>query len=189
MLFVFIWLIAKGPNMAIQSVLHVLFLPTPFKRALANALASADPSGAPTKPKDDDDIVSTPSPARNKAAAARVEDLFTEVVKPGALYRECSIVTLNVPPLPPPPTDEDKAASSSSDKKDKKKGKDAKDEANLDIEDDGEFGGESLGRVVWEWYEQSLKAWEAEEKRKAPEAGEAEAQVEQSSEATKQGSS
>ena len=175
--------------MAIQSVLHVLFLPTPFKRALANALASADPSGAPTKPKDDDDIVQTPSPARSKAATTRVEDLFTEVVKPGALYRECSIVTLNVPPLRPPPADDEKAASSSSAKKGKKKGKDVKDEANLEIEDDGEFGGESLGRVVWEWYEQSLKAWEAEEKRKAPEAQETATQGEQASEATKQGSS
>ena len=80
-------------------------------------------------------------------------------MKPGALYRECSIVSLNIPPLPPAATDDnDKATSSSSDKKDKKKDNTSAADEALDIEDDGEFGGESLGRVVWEWFEQRLKA-------------------------------
>ena len=60
-------------------------------------------------------------------------------------------------------------AKESTNKKGKKKEKASTADEALDIEDDGEFGGESLGRVVWEWFEQSLKAWEAEEKRKAPE--------------------
>jgi hypothetical protein len=30
----------------------------------------------------------------------------------------------------------------------------------LDIVDDGEYGGELAGRLVWESYEQALKIWE-----------------------------
>ena len=36
------------------------------------------------------------------------------------------------------------------------------------IEDDGEYGGESVGRVVWEWFETHLKMWEAKEKETSP---------------------
>jgi hypothetical protein len=124
--------------MATQTVLHALFLPTPFKRALAHiATATDSSSGEP--------------PA---SGVDRETNAFTEVVKPGALYRECSVVTLKVASLPEAPAtipnreDEMKRKPSAAGK-----GKDSK--------DDGEYGGEGVGRVVWEWYETRLKAWEA----------------------------
>ena len=40
----------------------------------------------------------------------------------------------------------------------------------LEIEDDGEYGGEGIGRVVWEWFENHLKIWEAKEKEMGREA-------------------
>ena len=40
--------------------------------------------------------------------------------------------------------------------------KNANDDVDIEIEDDEEYGGEGVGRVVWEWYETRLKAWEAE---------------------------
>ena len=82
-LYPLLWLLAKSPTAALQSVLHVLFLPTPFKRALAQVTAATDPSSQTPKPKQDID-----------------DSMPEEVLKPGALYRECSIVTLQLPPLP-----------------------------------------------------------------------------------------
>lgn len=140
--------------MAMQSVLHALFLPTPLKRALAHAYASVDASMAASE-----------KAANNEAAMGTADtkglrgDLFTEVAKPGALYRECSVITLSLPPLPPNPeatTGRDSKGSQ------KKKTEDGTDEL-LVIEEDGEYGGESIGRVVWEWYEKKLKVWEASE--------------------------
>jgi hypothetical protein len=88
-----------------QSILHALFLPTPFK---------ISPARNPQKPE--------------------------EVLKPGALYRECAVVKLQVPK--PPKVDEN-----------------VRDEVNVS-EDDGELGGEISGRLVWEYFEQELKRWE-----------------------------
>ena len=54
----------------------------------------------------------------------------------------------------------------------KKQGKEKEkedDDGLLDIEDDGEYGGEGVGRLVWEWYENHLKEWEAREKKEKPE--------------------
>ena len=115
----------KSPEMAMQSMLHVLFLPTPFK--------------VPVEP-------------------TQVPDATEEVLKPGALYRDCAVVTLqmsvseisNVIALPNP-----KASSS-------KKGRGKAGEEVLDIPDDGEYGGEVAGRLVWEAYEEALKVWEKE---------------------------
>lgn len=76
-----------------------------------------------------------------------------EVLKPGALYRECAIVQLEVPP-PAPETEENGTRE--------KKDGDGEGE-NGGLEDDGELGGEALGRAVWEWYEAKLKVWEGEE--------------------------
>jgi len=97
----------KSNNSAMQSILHALFLPTPFK-------------------------------------AVGKEGSGGEVLKPGALYAECSVVKLSVVP----PTDDDKKSG----------GK----EATEQLPDDGELGGEVAGRTVWELYEAQLKVWEKE---------------------------
>ena len=36
----------------------------------------------------------------------------------------------------------------------------------ISLEDDGEFGGEAVGRAVWEWYEARLKEWETQDKER-----------------------
>lgn len=142
-----------------QSVLHVLFLPTPFKRALAQVSAAADPASAASQ-------------AKTKEKGDKWEDAMPEeVLKPGALYRECSVVTLNLPP--PSPTistnDPDKKPEESKGRtkgKGKTKEKSEGLEPAVELEDDGEYGGEAVGRMVWEWYEIRLKEWEAKEKAK-----------------------
>ncbi|KAH8103493.1 hypothetical protein BXZ70DRAFT_889300 [Cristinia sonorae] len=136
-----IFLLAKSSKTAEQSILHVLFLPTPFKRALAQVNSVADGS-APAS-------AATPSPESYA---------YEEVLKPGGLYRECAVVNLKVPSLPPPP----ESAKPKDEKRGKGKGK--QEDEFVVIEDDGEFGGESLGRMVWEWYETRLKDWETKDK-------------------------
>jgi hypothetical protein len=84
-----------------QSVLHVLFLPTPFK-----------------------------------SSARQGTDAPEEVLKAGALYRECAVVNLRIPS---PAT---------------------ADNADAEVPDDGEFGGVHLGQAVWESFEGALKEWE-----------------------------
>lgn len=79
---------------------------------------------------------------------ASVSDMPEEVLKPGALYAECAVVRLTVPT--PPDTSVSEKSSQEG------KGK----EEVLDIPDDGEYGGEMVGRLVWEAYEDALKAWE-----------------------------
>ena len=114
----------KSPEMAMQSVLHALFLPTPFK--------------VPVQP-------------------TQVPDAMPEeVLKPGALYRECAVVTLKVSVPEKLALSADPKASSS------KKGKGNAEEEVLEIPDDGEYGGEVAGRLVWESYEEALKVWEKE---------------------------
>lgn len=94
-------LLTKSTTSAMQSVLHVLFLPTPFK---SNVRQGTD----------------TPE----------------EVLKAGALYRECAVVNLRIPsPV-------------------------MADAANEQVPDDGELGGVHLGQAVWEDLEGALKEWE-----------------------------
>ena len=108
---------SKSPYYAIQTILHALFLPTPYKQA---QLGLKDDGSEPT-----------------------------EILKPGALYSDCSVVRLRLPVLPPPA-----GASKSS------KSKDA------DLPDDKEIGGQETGRLVWESYEQQLKTWDKKEPQK-----------------------
>lgn len=91
-----------------------------------------------------------------------------EVLKPGALYRECAVVQLNIPPPPSPPSEQPEKQKKSDEKikSAKSSTEGSKDKEVLDVPDDGEFGGERLGRMVWEWYEDRLKGWEAESKAK-----------------------
>jgi len=145
LLFPFFLLFTKSPNSALQSVLHVLFLPTPLKRALAHVDEAANPSAA-----------SRPAESEKPTQPRIVNE---EVLKPGALYRECAVVQLNVPPLAaselPPQAEKEQQ---------KRKGKqtETQEEADLNLPDDGEYGGEAVGRAVWEWYEENLKKWEAQ---------------------------
>jgi hypothetical protein len=128
----------KGPTASIQTVLHVLFLPTPFK-----ILSQSGPKTEDDKPK-----------------ATLIDESLTEmpeeVLKPGALYSDCAVVKLKVPV----PTSDQPASEKG---KGKDKGKEKATEGLqgvIEIPDDGEFGGELTGRLVWEAYEEALKAWE-----------------------------
>ncbi|KAI0753346.1 hypothetical protein C8Q80DRAFT_1067896, partial [Daedaleopsis nitida] len=143
-------LFTKSSNAALQTLLHVLFLPTPLKRAQAKVDAAADEElrkaeTTQTGPEED------ASPAET-AVPRRVGNV--EVLKPGALYRECAVVHLDVP-RPAQSVEEANKPSS--------KGK-GKEESVM--EDDGELGGEAVGRAVWEWYEARLKDWEAKDKER-----------------------
>ena len=104
-------IISKSPYYAVQSILHALFLPTPFKQAQLGL--KDDPKAEPT-----------------------------EILKPGSLYSECSVVRLHVP-TSSPPTDSSKPRKE-----------------DLELPDDGELGGQEVGRLVWESYEQQLKLWD-----------------------------
>ena len=75
-----------------------------------------------------------------------------EVLKPGALYRDCAVVTLQVS-VPEKLALSDAKASSLP--------KGAGEEV-LEIPGDGECGGEVAGRLVWEAYEEALKVREKE---------------------------
>lgn len=133
-------LLTKNSNSTLQTVLHALFLPTPFKHL--NAMAA------------------------NEAESTGDAERDSEILKPGALYAECAVVRLNIPPPPTPPeTDsgedvkgkgKEKEGSTSGCEKQKRK-------------DDGEMGGEALGTLVWDQYERDLKVWEEEEDQRVKE--------------------
>ncbi|KIY67877.1 hypothetical protein CYLTODRAFT_490280 [Cylindrobasidium torrendii FP15055 ss-10] len=128
-------LTTKSAASAMQTILHAIFLPTPFK-------------------------VIPPIPDENAESAGPIDrsllEIPEEVLKPGALYAECSVVKLVVPALPPAPqVEEDKPQPDT-----KGKGKAGEEEPTLDIPDDGEFGGEAMGRAVWESYEAAVKVWQ-----------------------------
>ena len=78
-----------------------------------------------------------------------------KVLKPGALYRECSIVTLQV-------SAPEKLALSNLKTSSSKKGNGKAGEEVLEIPDDGHYGGEAAVRLVWEAYKEALKVWEKE---------------------------
>ncbi|KAG6885091.1 hypothetical protein C0993_005974 [Termitomyces sp. T159_Od127] len=121
----------KSPTASVQTVLHALFLPTPYKVLSTTATKAATINdGTPID--------------------ASVSDVPEEVLKPGALYAECAVVRLAVPTPSETPTSEKKS----------QKGKGKELEEVLEIPDDGEYGGEVMGRLVWEAYEDALKAWE-----------------------------
>ncbi|KAI9061372.1 hypothetical protein FKP32DRAFT_1604887 [Trametes sanguinea] len=144
-LFPILLLVTKTSEAALQTLLHVLFLPTPFKRAQAKIDAAAD-----EERKAEAEAARAASEPLSEQKTMRPRTANVEVVKPGGLYRECAVVPLNIPRPPLSALGEDKG---------KKKGKAS--EAAVQLEDDGEYGGEAVGRAVWEWYEARLKDWEA----------------------------
>ncbi|KAJ7152902.1 hypothetical protein C8R46DRAFT_1006788 [Mycena filopes] len=142
LLFPILFLLTKSARASVQSVLHVLFLPTPLK------------------------IKSTKTKTKTKLDAEPEEAL-----KPGALYAECAVVRLGVPtpplaPAPPPPSTSSSTSSASAGdakgkgKEEGKKGPEGG-EQEQEMPDDGELGGEAGGRAVWEAYEVGLRGWEA----------------------------
>ncbi|GAW10600.1 hypothetical protein LENED_012889 [Lentinula edodes] len=113
----------KSSVAAVQSVLHVLFLPTPFK-FLSQTIQN--------QPKAKNDSLIDKS----------VTESPEEVLKPGALYAECAVVRLKVPS---PPLEG--VADGNRNDKGNGNGKAAeKEPQTLDLPDDGEFGGELAGR-------------------------------------------
>ncbi|PPQ73384.1 hypothetical protein CVT26_015487 [Gymnopilus dilepis] len=136
----------KAPAAAMQTILHVLFLPTPFKLlAATNAAKDNTPQG----PLD-----------------VLADDMPEEVLLPGALYADCAAVKINVK-IPDEVRERDlqiqaEAAKARANGKGKKKEQGSVKDEVLDLVDDGEYGGELAGRLVWEEYEAALKIWEKE---------------------------
>lgn len=123
-----IYLLSKASGAAVQTVLHALFLPTPFK-------AIATSSSAPRRTTDSDP-----------------DSMPEEVLKPGALYRECAVVRLPIPHIPIQV--EAKGTKSA-------KGKEKEDIGEpMPMPDDGEMGGLGVGTAVWESFEAELKEWD-----------------------------
>ena len=121
-----LWLLTKSPTSGIQTVLHGLFLPTPFK-----------------------------SEAHSKAGA---DELTVEVLKPGALYADCSVVRVTPRAKPSEQMPSKDGQGNSTNEKGKQK-EEPEDKSGI-LPDDGEMGGEALGRRVWENFEAALRAWE-----------------------------
>jgi hypothetical protein len=88
----------------------------------------------------------TPFKSASKSVSRERDDLPEEVLRPGALYRECAVVRLDVRAH----QDKQNEGSRSGDG-----------EGEGGLVDDGELGGEVTGRMVWESFEVELKAWEA----------------------------
>ncbi|KAF8557819.1 hypothetical protein OG21DRAFT_1504784 [Imleria badia] len=101
-------LLTKSQTATVQSILHVLFLPTPFK--------------------------SSPTPTSTENAPE-------EVLKAGALYRECAVVHVRIPTPDGTPSGSEEQREGS-------------------MPDDRELGGVHLGQSVWESFEVALKEWE-----------------------------
>ncbi|EIN06399.1 hypothetical protein PUNSTDRAFT_89954 [Punctularia strigosozonata HHB-11173 SS5] len=145
-----LFIFTKSSSVALQSVLHVLFLPTPFK-SLENA--STGPTSLVPKRRGE------------------------EILKPGALYADCSVVRVQVPT--PPTTDDPSADAPSSDPTPAPAPTTAPEkptsDSNVDpksglqsIPDDHEYGGELVGRLTWESFEQQLRDWERTNPEPAP---------------------
>ncbi|KJA28517.1 hypothetical protein HYPSUDRAFT_129424 [Hypholoma sublateritium FD-334 SS-4] len=145
----------KSPFSGMQTILHALFLPTPFKILQQTTVTS-------TKPKD-----------KHPESAIDFSTLpmSGEMLLPGALYAECAAVKLNIKITPEMKEDDKKYREEAALKRkkdaakaDKGKGKATEEsslgEEVLDIPDDGEYGGELAGRLAWEGYEGALKVWE-----------------------------
>jgi hypothetical protein len=137
----------------VQSILHSLFLPTPFK-VLSHSISESTSQQKESDSKD---------PSESRLPRSSTSLIREEVLKPGALYAECAVVNLNLS-IPSPlqaevEAETEKSDGSSSKGKGKDKDKGLKEEV-LQITDDGEYGGEAVGRMVWEAYEAALKIWE-----------------------------
>ncbi|KAJ7183467.1 hypothetical protein C8R46DRAFT_1172939 [Mycena filopes] len=153
LLFPILFLLTKSARASVQSVLHVLFLPTPLKI-----------KSTKTKTKLDAEPEEALKPGALYAECA--------VVRLG----------VPTPPLAPAPTPPSTSSSTSSASAGDAKGKGKEEkkekgeqEQEQEMPDDGELGGEAGGRAVWEAYEVGLRGWEA--RAQAAEATTAEAEA------------
>ncbi|KAF8499362.1 hypothetical protein JB92DRAFT_2982230 [Gautieria morchelliformis] len=132
----FLHLLTKTPTSALQSVIHVLCLPKPHTRR--HIPLAEDVAQPPPEPR--------PQISAQKPGVARTTE-EEEVLVPGALYADCSVVRLDL------------GVSKS---------------ISLGIEDQGQhddpeqfelgLGNEPLGRAVWEALEDGVKIWEQKER-------------------------
>lgn len=169
-------LFTKSPASSIQSVLHALFLPTPFKSLGLDEVSEDNQEDTTDKDagKEKESVKERKPNTLKKPRTRAGGPVFREVLKPGALYAECAVVTLPSllkRPAMSTPTTEDpetrkgggaksKGASKPSPEATTGKGEKSGEELDITIEDDGEYGGEELGRKVWEAFEGGLKEWE-----------------------------
>ena len=87
-----------------------------------------------------------------------------EVLVPGALYADCAVVVNltvklgdNNPDIRMQVEEVKSGAETSTNKEEKTRKGNV-----VELTDDGEYGGELAGRLVWEAYEAGLKVWERE---------------------------
>jgi len=83
-----------------------------------------------------------------------------EVLVPGALYADCAVVVhltvkVDKPDIETQVKDESVEETSLNEEKMRREP--------IELPDDGEYGGELAGRLVWEAYEAGLKDWEKRE--------------------------
>ena len=100
-----------------------------------------------------------PTPFKSEAHnKAETDELTVEVLKPGVLYADCSVVRV-IPRVQPSKQTPSKDGQGSAVEGKGKQADKAEDESGI-LPDDGEMGGEQLGREVWENFEAALRVWD-----------------------------
>jgi hypothetical protein len=168
----FLWVFTKSPTAAIQSILHVLFLPTPFKLLSQTTFVSTSTSNSTPS-------ASTSNANKTNQAQGPIDtsllDMPEEVLVPGALYADCAVVVNLTVKL-----DNSNVQTQANDKVQPGAETSMNEEGSrrdvIELSDDGEYGGELAGRLVWEAYEAGLKVWERENPRSVEEVGERESE-------------
>ena len=180
----FLRIFTKSPIAAIQSILHTLFLPTPFK-VLSEATMSTSKSNSTTPSASTSNAEGASNNNNNKTASSLSLDIPEEVLVPGALYADCAVVVNLTVKLDKNPDDIEQqqmqlndevkksgaATKPSRTNADEDKRKREGEKGHVELPDDGEYGGELAGRLVWEAYEAGLKFWEKENPRLVEEGG------------------
>ena len=152
----FLRVFTKSPTAAIQSILHVLFLPTPFKLLSQTSFVSTSTSNSNPSASTSNIDGGNKSGQTQGPIDASLLDMPEEVLVPGALYADCAVVVrltvkLDKPDIQSQVKDESVETSLNEEKKRREF---------IELPDDGEYGGELAGRLVWEAYETGLKDWE-----------------------------
>ncbi|KAF8588836.1 hypothetical protein K439DRAFT_1405655 [Ramaria rubella] len=129
-----LYLLVKSPTSALQSVIHVLCVPKPHTRR--RVPVAEDVAQLPSQSR-----APSQSLVRNETSGEE------EVLVPGALYTDCSVVRLNL-----------RVLKSFSEDREYQTYNDDSEQLNLGL------GNEPLGRAVWEALETGVKIWEGREK-------------------------